>query len=366
MIDIQSDVSLLPYNTFQVDVQAKYFVDIHQEEDLEELFETGIFAKEKHLILGGGANVLFTQDINGLVIKVSLKGIECLSGLDVSSLKSPLPPFQKGGSKVLVQAMAGEDWSGFVEYCNRKGRAGIENLIAIPGQVGTAPVSNIGAYGMEIGERVVWVEGYDLEKKEWKKFDHEECGFAYRDSIFKSELRGKFLITRVVFALEQLSEEYLFKLDYPDVQRVLEERSINILDCRASLAMTPNSLEQVSEIISEIRASKLPDPNKIGTAGSFFANPIIKKSDFDLLIQKFPELISYPHGDEVKLSAGQLIDLAGLKGYSNGKAGTSSKHALIVINEGGSAEDVLEVVEHIQIVVKEKFGVALKPEVVYI
>jgi len=199
--------------------------------------------------------------------------------------------------------------------------------------VGTAPVSNIGAYGMEIGERVVWVEGYDLEKKEWKKFDHEECGFAYRDSIFKSELRGKFLITRVVFALEQLSEEYLFKLDYPDVQRVLEERSINILDCRASLAMTPNSLEQVSEIISEIRASKLPDPNKIGTAGSFFANPIIKKSDFDLLIQKFPELISYPHGDEVKLSAGQLIDLAGLKGYSNGKAGTSSKHALIVINE---------------------------------
>jgi UDP-N-acetylmuramate dehydrogenase len=307
MLDIQSNVSLLYYNTFQIAVQAKYFVEISTLEQLQELFTSEIFQAEKKLILGGGANVLFTGDFEGLVIKVSLKGIE-VEGVE--------------GCEVLVRASAGEDWSTFVNYANAQGRAGLENLIAIPGNVGTAPVSNIGAYGMEVGNRIARVEGYDLQTLEWKKFLHDECEFAYRRSLFKSELRNQFLITSVVFALDQFDENYQFITNYPDIQGVLKSDS------------SPLSLVRMSEIIASIREKKLPDWHVIGTAGSFFANPYVSIPHFEALQKEYPTIPNYPVDDKVvKVPAAWLIEQAGLKGYSNGKAGTSPNHALIVINE---------------------------------
>ena len=222
---------------------------------------------------------------------------------------------------------------------------------------------------MEVGNRIAWVEGYDLETLEWRKFTHEECEFAYRNSIFKSALRNRFLVTHVTFALERFDEGYVFMVDYPDVQAVLSESPLPPFQ-------KGGRLKHISDIIAEIRARKLPDPNVIGTAGSFFANPFVERQHFETLKKEFPEmpfwitplgtkspLPPFPvactgrgtKGGCVKLSAGRLIEKAGLKGYSNGKAGTSPHHALIVVNDGGSASDVLEVVEYIKQQVQEKF-----------
>jgi UDP-N-acetylmuramate dehydrogenase len=242
-----------------------------------------------------------------------------------------------------------------VQYANTQGRAGIENLIAIPGQVGTAPVSNIGAYGMEAGHRVARVEGYDLTTLQPKIFSKEACAFTYRNSIFKTQLRNQFLITHVIWKLEHFDEQYAFTTQYPDIQEALKAD------------VSPLSLLRMSTIIAEIRAKKLPDWHSIGTAGSFFANPSISIQHFETLKKQYPSLPSYPFSEQlVKIPAAWLIQQAGLKGYSNGKAGTSPQHALVVINDGGTAQDILEVVGHIQQTVNEQFGVVLEPEVVYV
>lgn len=343
MLTIQSNISLLPYNTFQIDVKAKYFVEIQSIEDLQELFQYPIFQSEKRLILGGWSNTLFTQDFDGLVIKVNLKGIETLSDDD---------------SSTLLKVAAGENWSDFVNYTNVRELAGLENLIDIPGEVWTSAVSNIWAYGVEAKDRIVWVEGYDLQTGMFRRFSNEECQFSYRTSIFKSSLRNQFLISHVVFALDIFDESYQFITNYPDIQIALQKSPLPPFT-------KGGGLQHMSGIIAEIRSIKLPDWRVIGTAGSFFANPIVSLEFAKNLEQSYSDLKIYPYLDQVKLSAGQLIDKAGLKWYSNWKAWTSPQHALIVINEWGTAKDVLDVVEHIQTKVKEMFGVELVPEVVY-
>jgi UDP-N-acetylmuramate dehydrogenase len=251
--------------------------------------------------------------VEGLVIKVSLQGKEVI---------------KKEKNQIFVRVAAGEDWSSFVEYANAQGRAGIENLIAIPGNVGTAPFSNIGAYGMEVSKVIAQVEGYDLSTGEKKLFSHAECQFSYRNSIFKSHLKNQFLITHVVFVLQQFDENYQFVTDYSDIQA--------LLSTSASLAEQDDghlTLPQMSKMIAEIRAKKLPDVKKVGTVGSFFVNPLLCMQHFEALKKEYPTIPSYPVDQEVvKVPAAWLIEQCGLKGYINGKAGTSPDHALIVVN----------------------------------
>ncbi|GHV23010.1 UDP-N-acetylenolpyruvoylglucosamine reductase [Bacteroidia bacterium] len=330
MLTIQSNISLLPYTTFRIDVQTKYFTEIHSESDFKELFSSPIFQQEKKQILGGGAKTFFTKDFDGLVIKIDIKGIQLEKETD---------------NQLHICAGAGEDWSDFVNFCNTHNRAGIENLIAIPGNVGTAPFSNIGAYGVEIGNLVERVEGYDMTTGERKTYTHEQCQFGYRTSIFKSALKNQFLITAVGFVLQKFDDSYLFITNYPDVQAFLQNRK-------------PGSLTEISEIIASIRSKKLPDVKKTGTVGSFFVNPFVCQEHFLALQKAYPEMPFYPVPDTTevtKLSAGRLIEKAGLKGYSTGKVGTFPQNALAIVNEGGTAGEVLAVVDYIQQTVKEKF-----------
>ena len=288
------------------------------------------------------------HDFDGVVVKISLKGVEEIKKNEKSD-----------SSQVLVKANAGENRDDFVNYCNERGYAGLENLAWIPGQVGTAPVSNIGAYGMEVQNNIFSVEGYNLASQTFQTFSHDECQFIYRGSIFKNQLKSQFLITAVTFSLQKITKDYEFNLNYPDVQKKIEEKKLQKSDL---------NLMVVSEMIRKIRNHKLPNPDEIGTAWSFFANPIIDQSDFSSLLKKFPELKSYPceKDTKIKLSAGQLIDLAGMKWFRLWDAWVSPKHALILIHEQGKAENLLKVAETVQEAVFKKFGVALHPEVVYV
>ncbi|MDR0859575.1 MAG: UDP-N-acetylmuramate dehydrogenase [Candidatus Peribacteria bacterium] len=330
MLTIQSNISLLPYTTFRIDVQTKYFTEIHSEAELQELFSSPLFQQEKKQILGGGAKTFFTKDFEGLVIKVAIKGIQLEKETE---------------TQLHIRAGAGEDWSDFVTFCNEQNRAGIENLIAIPGNVGTAPFSNIGAYGVEVGKVVERVEGYDLTTGEKKTYSHEQCQFGYRTSIFKSALRNQFLITAVGFTLQKFNDSYPFITKYPDVQTCLQ-------------GITPKSLTEISDIIADIRSKKLPDVKKIGTVGSFFVNPFVCQEHFLSLQKAYPEMPFYPVADTpevIKLSAGRLIEKAGLKGYSTGKVGTFPQNALAIVNESATASEVVALVDYIQQTVKEKF-----------
>lgn len=343
LMHIQKDISLKPYNTFQVEVNAKYFVEITSDKDIQELFQDPLF-QTKRLILGGGANILLTKDFEGIVIKVALKGIQQIA---------------RENGKVILKVGAGENRQDFVQYCCENQYAGIENLAWIPWNVGTAPVSNIGAYGMEVSKVIVKVEGYDLKTQEFKVFSKDECKFGYRSSIFKKELSSEFLVTAVFFELQEFSETYSFQLEYPDFKKYFQEKELNPDDL---------TLKDVMNAVIEIRNNKIPDPKLVPSAWSFFENPVIPQSELASLLERFPQLKSFPSWKEgyVKLSAGQLIDLAWLKGYSNGKAWTSEKHALILINQGGTAQDILEVANHIQTTVFQTFWVELHPEVVYV
>jgi UDP-N-acetylmuramate dehydrogenase len=219
-------------------VKAKYFAEIHTEDELLELFASEIFQQEKTILLGGGAKTFFTGDVEGLVLKIGMKGIEILPSTDPKE-------------NILVRVAAGENRPDFVEYANQHGRAGIENLVAIPGNVGTAPLSNIGAYGREVGDFVVQVEGYDLSTREKKLFSHEDCKFAYRNSIFKSDLRNTFLITHVVFQFTKFDEHYHFLQEYPLLQEAIAQST------------PPKTLAEQSALIAAIREERLPDVKKI-------------------------------------------------------------------------------------------------------
>jgi len=340
-MEIQKNISLKPYNTFAVDVQADFFVEVKDEQDIFDLISTDVFTTQPHLIIWSWANILFTKNYNGLVIKVSLPGKEVV---------------KQEGDIVYIKAGAGEIRHDVMMRSLDKWYVGGENLVLIPGQVWSAPVGNIGAYGKEAKDIIFEVEWIDLTTKEKKVRTNSDCKFAYRESIFKNELKNKVIITAVTFVFEKPSAGYVPNIQYNDIQDSIWEQEIDPITITA---------QQVADIIIDIREKKLPDRKEIGTAGSFFKNPVIEKGQFEKLLEKYPQLKwnTVPNG--IKLSAGQLIELAWYKGRSEWPVGTYDKHALIIVNNGGaSGPEIRAFAQAIQKKVLELFGVSLEPEVI--
>lgn len=332
---IHHNKSLKRLNTFGVEVNARNFVEISNPEQLAGLFSNKEVVNQPLLFLGGGSNMLFTHDFSGLVIKMSIKGIRSW----------------KEGENVYVEAGAGEVWNDLVNYCVDNGFAGVENLSLIPGSVGASPIQNIGAYGVELKDVFYSLEAFDVINLTVRTFTKEECEFAYRDSIFKGRLKGKFIVTAVTL---KLSEKPNLNTSYGAIETELTARGIQ----------NP-TIKDVSKVVSHIRVSKLPDPSTIGNAGSFFKNPIVSKDVSDRVKASHPEVVNYPAGDGmVKLAAGWLIEQCGWKGKVVGNTGTWKNQALVLVNHGeATGKEIYDFSELIIQSVKEKFDVTLEREV---
>ena len=334
---IQENISLKNYNTFGVEAKAHYFVEVH---DLHELKYATEFAKINHikiLFLGGGSNLLFTQDFDGLVIKLNLKGIS-EENLDENH--------------VLVSAKAGENWHEFVLYTLSKNYGGLENLSLIPGNVGTCPIQNIGAYGTEIKDHFVSCKALNLKTSEIEELSLEDCKFGYRDSIFKTSAKGKYVIVEVTFKLT--TQNHHIKTEYGAISTELK-----------NLGIENPTIQEVSKAVINIRQSKLPNPAEIGNAGSFFKNPSIPLAQFENLKEKFPEIQGYANGNFVKVPAGWLIENAGWKGKQIGNVASHKLQALVIINATGNAsgKEIYDFSTQIIDSVKEKYGIELEREV---
>lgn len=332
---IQTHISLKSYNTFAIAINAKFFAEVKDETALKKVFATEVARNEKLLVLGGGSNMLFTNDYDGLVLKISIKGI------DVKEV----------GDTVLVTAGAGEVWDNLVKYCVANGYAGLENLTLIPGTVGASPIQNIGAYGVEIKDVFESCTAFEIATGQMKTFYKADCEFAYRESIFKGKLKGKYIITSVTYKLSRVAN---LQTHYGAINTELERRGI----------LNP-SIADISEVVAAIRVSKLPDPSTIGNAGSFFKNPIIDQTIFDALFLKFPDLPHYPAtAGKIKLAAGWLIEQCNFKGVVDGNTGTWKNQALVLVNHGGATgQEVYRFSEKIINTVQQKFGVLLEREV---
>lgn len=324
-------ISLKSYNTFGIDVSAHYFGHITSREELKE-----INGPDPICILGGGSNVLFTKDVEGLVLLNEIKGIEVVN---------------ETSEFVFVRAGGGEEWHDFVTYCIDHNYAGVENLALIPGSVGASPIQNIGAYGVEVKEVIEEVEAWNIKEKSFRIFKNEECAFGYRDSVFKRTYKGKYLISSVTF---KLSKKPVFKTSYGAIQDELNRMGVQELSIRA-----------IADAVIHIRQSKLPDPKQIGNAGSFFKNPEVPLSVFEQLKLTHPSIVGYPVGsDKMKLAAGWLIEQAGWKGYKKGNTGVHHQQALVLVNYGGATgEEIFQLSEEIVASVKAKFNIELEREV---
>lgn len=336
---MQEDFSLKAHNTFGVEAKAKYFVEVSTIEELKEAisFSNSQIPKTPVLFLGGGSNILFTRDFDGLTIKLNLTGI---SEKIINE------------NEVWVTAKAGENWHNFVMYCLDKNYGGLENLSLIPGNVGTSPMQNIGAYGTEIKDVFVSCKVLDLESLELKTFDLVECRFGYRDSIFKQEGKGKYVILEVTFKLT--TKNHIIKTEYGAIKSELE-----------NLGIEHPTIQDVSKAVINIRQSKLPDPKETGNAGSFFKNPTIPLAQFEKLKEKFENIQGYPNGNFVKVPAGWLIEQSGWKGKQIGNVASHKLQALVIINATGNAtgKEVFDFSTEIINSVKEKYGIELEREV---
>lgn len=334
MLQIQENVSLKNFNTFGVGARASYFVEINRKEELAELFLDPQWKQIKTLVLGGGSNLLLLNDFDGLVIRINIRGIE----------------HRISHNDVFIEAGGGEVWNDLVNFCVIRGYAGLENLSLIPGSVGAAPIQNIGAYGVELKDVFRSCNTFELATGTFKTFTKEDCRFGYRESIFKGDLKGQYIITSVKFQLSLISH---FNLQYGAIEQELAARNIS----------SP-TIKDVSQVVSHIRVSKLPDPSTIGNAGSFFKNPVISTGQFDTLQAKFPDIVYYPAGDGVKLAAGWLIEQCGFKGIVAGNTGTWKNQALVLVNHGGATgHEVYQFSSQIIDTVCAKFGVTLQREV---
>jgi UDP-N-acetylmuramate dehydrogenase len=336
---MQENFSLKAYNTFGVEAKAKYFVEVTTLEELKEAinFSNSQTPKLSILFLGGGSNILFTKDFDGLAIKLSLQGIseEIIDE-----------------NEVLVTANAGENWHNFVMYCLSKNYGGLENLSLIPGNVGTSPMQNIGAYGTEIKDVFVSCKVLDLESLELKTFNLEECKFGYRDSIFKQEGKGKYVILEATFKLT--TKNHTIKTEYGAIKSELE-----------NLDIQNPTIQDISKAVINIRQSKLPDPKQIGNAGSFFKNPTIPLAQFEELKEKFENIQGYPNENFVKVPAGWLIEQSGWKGKQIGNVASHQLQALVIINTTGNAtgKEIFDFSTQIIDSIKEKYGITLEREV---
>lgn len=337
MISIEEYKDIKPFTTFGVPVTARYFSSISSIEALQQLIQHPIYQNNTHFILGGGSNVLFTSDYNGLVIQNLLKGITIRQQSDAS---------------IDIEVMAGENWHNLVMYCVQHNWGGIENLSLIPGTVGAAPIQNIGAYGVEVKEVIKSVTGIDLETGLFRTFLNHECAFEYRDSIFKSKLKENFFISSVTLTLTK--KTHRTNTSYGAINDVLKQQHI-----------TTPTIQQVSDAVIQIRSSKLPDPTKIGNAGSFFKNPTIPLAHYEQLQKSFPEIPGYHSvNQEVKVPAGWLIEQCGWKGKRIGDVGVHTQQALVLVNYAlGSGKEIFSLASNIISSVKEKFNITLTCEV---
>lgn len=339
---IEQNKSLKSLNAFGIDVAAKYFMEIRSVEEFRELVDDPRFIGEKKLILGGGSNILLTEDFNGWVVKNAIPGIAVVSETD---------------TEVIVKAGAGEGWHDLVMECIEKNYGGLENLSLIPGLTGAAPIQNIGAYGAELKDTFHELEAIEIRSRTPVKFRAGDCALGYRDSVFKHKFHGQFLITSVSLRLAKLSApdiRYHFRTEYGDLRRTLEEMKVQDL-----------SLKAVSDAVCRIRRAKLPDPKELGNAGSFFKNPSISHVQFQVLASRYPKMPYYPQPNgTVKIPAGWLVEQCGWKGKAVGRAGSHKTQALVLVNYGGATgKEILELSEAISKSVKEKFEVELSPEV---
>lgn len=341
-MEILHHISLKDYNTFHLDVIADTFVRITNTSDVKELYKQWLLSRP-FLVLGGGSNVLLLGDYHGLVIHNAIMWVDVVAEDDRS---------------VTVRVGAGEQWRDFVMWAVEHNYGGIENLAYIPGTVGAAPIQNIGAYGVEAKSTIDKVFYIDARTGEESVLTKEECRFGYRDSIFKQELKGNVVVTMVQFILEKVSPSYNLLLEYKDIKRYISEHNLSI----ESLGVT-----DIASIITAVRKAKLPDWTQLGTAGSFFKNPVVEPEFYDELIQRYPDIQWYVTEQWVKLSAWQLIDMVGLKWIDRGVVGTYQNHALVLVHHGGgTGQDVADLATFIQEKVREQFGVRLEPEVQYI
>lgn len=330
----QKNVSLKPYNTFSIEARAREFFAFKSTEELKLALENR--GDQQLLILGGGSNLLLTQDFDGLVLKNELSGIEVI---------------KESEDHFWVEAQAGEVWHDFVLTAIEHGWAGIENLSLIPGTVGAAPMQNIGAYGVEIEQVFDQLKALEIESGEIHTFSHEDCQFGYRESVFKKDLKGKYIITSVIFRLNKTPE---FNTSYGAIQETLHEMGIGEL-----------SIKAVSDAVIRIRQSKLPDPKQIGNAGSFFKNPTVDKLDYEGLRAEFPSIPGYQLPEnKVKIPAAWLIENAGWKGKTLEQIGVHKNQPLVLVNYGdGDGAKIKALAFDIKDSVATKFGIELTPEV---
>ena len=334
-MEILQNFSLKNYNTFGIEAKAKEFVAVHSVAELKTVLEE--HKTEKKFILGGGSNMLLTQDVDALVIHIDLKGKKIIKEDD---------------DYVWVESQAGENWHKFVLWNIEQNYGGLENMSLIPGNVGTTPVQNIGAYGAEIKDTFVSCQAMNIDTQEMKSFTNAECKFGYRESIFKHEVKDQYIITSVVFKLTKRNHK--INTSYGDILGELAKNNIS----------NPG-LKEVSNAVITIRQSKLPDPKELGNSGSFFKNPIVLKSDFEKIHQKFPEMKFYEvSATEVKVPAGWLIEHAGLKGKRFGDAGIHKNQALVLVNYGtATGQEILNVSKTVQQTVFDTFGIQIEAEV---
>jgi UDP-N-acetylmuramate dehydrogenase len=334
-MEILRNYDLIKLNTLGVSARADKFVEIWSEDDLKELFNLAEFKKNKKIFLGGGSNVLFTKDFDGIVVLNKLAGIEILP---------------ETNENVTIRSMSGEIWHELVSFAVDRVYWGIENLALIPGTVGGAPVQNIGAYGAELKDILESVEAYNVSDGSKRVFTAGECEFGYRDSIFKNTLKGEYFISAVTLRLSKTAKP---NLSYKILSDYLKERGIEVY-----------SPKNISDAVTSIRKSKLPDPNVISNAGSFFKNVFVDKEKLEELIEKHPNMPYFDEGERIKISAGWLIEQCEWKGKRIGNIGVHEKHALVLVNYGGgSGQEIKDLAEQIIESVFLKFGLKLTPEV---
>lgn len=334
-MQVEEYKSLKDYNTFGIDCTARYFVSVASIAELKTVLANK--PKSELFILGGGSNMLLTSPLDAFVVHINLRGIEVLKETD---------------KEVYVKVMAGENWHQFVQFCIEKDFGGLENLSLIPGNVGTAPIQNIGAYGVELKDTFVSARALSIETLEEREFTKEECNFGYRNSIFKNDARNKYIITSVTFRLTKGKHER--NISYGDIQKILSERKIE----------NP-SIKDISEAVIQIRQSKLPDPKVLGNSGSFFKNPVIDLQTFQTFSKRFPEAPFYELSPtQFKIPAGWLIENAGYKGKRYGDAGIHQKQALVLVNYGNATgNEIWQLAMEIQEKVFKDTGIKIEPEV---
>lgn len=334
-MQILENYDLSKLNTFGVSARARFFVEIKSIDEVKELFSLSLFKNHSKLFLGGGSNILFTKDFDGIVVLNSLKGTEIIN---------------EDNDTVLIHSMGGESWDDLVTFSVERNFWGIENLALVPGTVGASPMQNIGAYGVELKDTLVKVYCIDIDTENEVVFDNHECNFGYRDSIFKNEMKDRYFITAIDVLLSKKPNK---NIEYKVLKNYIEEHNLKV-----------ETSKDVSNIVSTIRRSKLPDPKVLGNAGSFFKNVYVEEAKFQELLLKYPEMPFFKEDDKIKIPTAWLIESCGFKGVRFGNVGIHDKQALILVNHGGATGlEVKNLAEQIISTVFKKFGIAISMEV---